>query len=426
MKQTYTVKNKILCLRSYALPVALAGFGICAQTAAAQSSAAAGNVPKMEDVYKNIQVLNGMPADQMLTTMRFIRASLGVACTWCHVEPREGEAKPDATAAKNQAARVYPGWWADEPAREIDTPRKQIARKMMRMTAAMNKENFGGSNVITCFTCHRGNLHPAANYEASLVGGTPMGAASGGSDAVSGVSADAVLDKFIAAIGGSAAQNVSSRVFKGHVQYNGLISDRGATARTPPPYEVEISEKAPGMRAVVTHEGNGVVRSYSGDKGWQQGRISNDPRHQPRDMRDSELGNTKLEDPYFFAGQLKQLVTGLRVARAEKIDGKETYVVAGRTQALPEVNLYFDRESGMLVRIISLTQGLFGRLPVQLDYSDFRDVDGVKVPFHWVNKDIAEGNSFTYQADSVQQNVPVEETRFVRPSAYMLLFPSKK
>jgi hypothetical protein len=169
------------------------------------------------------------------------------------------------------------------------------------------------------------------------------------------------------------------------VQYNGLISDRGATARTPPPYEVEISEKAPGMRAVVTHEGNGVVRRYSGDKGWQQGRISSDPRHQPRDMRDSELGNTKLEDPYFFAGQLKQLVTGLHVARVEKIDGKETYVVAGRTQALPEVNLYFDRESGMLVRIISLTQGLFGRLPVQLDYSDFRDVDGVKVPFHWVN-----------------------------------------
>jgi len=407
-----------------ALPIVLAGLAVCAQTATAQSVAAAGNVPKMEEVYKNIQVLNGMPADQMLTTMRFIRASLGVACTWCHVEPGEGEPKTDTTVAKNQAPRVHPGWWADELAREIDTPRKQMARKMMLMTAAMNKENFGGRNMITCFICHRGNLHPAANYEASLVGGTPMGAVGG--EAVSGVSADALLDKFIAAVGGSAAQNVSSRVFKGHVQYNGLIADRGATARTPPPYDVEISEKAPGMRAVVTHEGNGVIHSYNGDKGWQQGRISNDPRHQPRDMRDNELGNAKLEDPYFFAGQLKQLVTGLRVARVEKIEGKETYVVAGRTQALPEVNLYFDRESGMLVRIIAFTQGLLGRLPVQLDYSDFRDVDGVKVPFHWVNKDIAEGNSFTYQADSVLGNVPVEETRFFRPSAYMLLFPSKK
>jgi hypothetical protein len=422
MKRTDIEIRKTTHRGGYALLVALAGLGVCAQTTAAQ---AAGDVPKMEDVYKNIQVLKGLPADQMLTTMRFIRASLGVACTWCHVEPGEGDdAKVDNLAAT--AAKVHPGWYADEPAREIDTPRKQMARKMMRMTAAMNKENFGGSNVITCFTCHRGNLHPAANYEASLVGGTPMGAAASGGDAVSGVSADALVDKFVAAVGGSALANVNSRVFKGHVQYNGLIADRGATARTPPPYDVEISEKAPGARVVVTHEGNGVMRSYNAGKGWQQGRIYNDPRHQPRDMRDSELGNAKLEDPYFFAPQIKQLVTGLKVSRTEKIDGKEAYVVVGRTQALPEVNLYFDRESGMLVRSISFTQGLFGRLPVQLDYSDFREVDGVKVPFHWVNKDIADGNSYAYQADSVQQNVPVDEARFTRPAAYMLLFPSKK
>ena len=144
-----------------ALPIVLAGLAVCAQTATAQSVAAAGNVPKMEEVYKNIQVLNGMPADQMLTTMRFIRASLGVACTWCHVEPGEGEPKTDTTVAKNQAPRVHPGWWADELAREIDTPRKQMARKMMLMTAAMNKENFGGRNMITCFTCHRGSEVPA-------------------------------------------------------------------------------------------------------------------------------------------------------------------------------------------------------------------------------------------------------------------------
>jgi len=387
-----------------------------AQTAAAQA-------PKMEDVYKNIQVMKGMPADQMLTTMRFIRASLGVACTWCHEEPGEGDA---AKVDTSSAAKIHPGWYADEPAREIDTPRKQMARKMMLMTRAMNKENFGGSNVITCFTCHRGNLHPAANYEASLVGGTPMGAPGTGGGEVPGVSADALLDKFVAAVGGDALRKVSSRVFKGKVQYKGLIADRGATARTPPPYSVEITEKAPGMRALLTGEGNGVMRSYNGDKGWQQGRIYNDPRHQPRDMRDSELANTKLEDPYFFAAQLKQLVTGLKVARIEKIDGKEAYVVTGRAQVLPEVELYFDRESGLLVRSISFTQGLLGRLPVQLDYSDFREVDGVKVPFHWVNKDIAEGNSYTYQADSVQQNVPVDEARFTRPAAYMVLFPSKK
>src|SRR5258708_26851764 len=100
-----------------------------------------------------------------------------------------------------------------------------------------------------------------------------MGAPGAEGGEVPGVSADALLDRLVGVVGGDALEKVSSRVFKGRVQYNGLIADRGATARTPPPYDVEISEKAPGSRALLTHEGNGVMRSYNGDKGWQQGRI---------------------------------------------------------------------------------------------------------------------------------------------------------
>jgi photosynthetic reaction center cytochrome c subunit len=407
---------------SFIRVLALAGLCACAQIAGAQSAPAAG-VPKMEDVYKNIQVFKGMPADQMLITMRFIRASLGVSCVYCHAEP-EGQTVQD----QKPPSRVMPGWWADEPFREVDTPRKQMARMMIRMTAAINKENFGGGNQITCFTCHRGSAHPASNYDANLV--SPMSApesksaSAADAKAISGVSADELMDKFVAAVGGTELQNIKSRVEKGMVQYGSMISGRAA-GRNQPPYEFEISAKAPDMRAAVTHEGNGVVRSFSGDKGWQQGRISTDPRHQPRDMRNNELDVLKLEDPYFFAGRLKQFVTGLRVARLDKVDGKEAYVVAGRTQGLAEVQLYFDRESGMLVREVALTQGLVGRLPTQFDFADFRTVDGVKVPFRFVSTEIAEGLTFTYQIDQVQQNVPVDEAKFVRPAAYMALFASK-
>lgn len=391
----------------------------CVPTASAQSSPAA-NVPKMEEVYKNIQVLNGMPAEQMLTTMRFMRASLGVACTFCHLEPNQAAGKQAPNTAKSQAAaRVQPGWWLDEPAREFDTPKKQIARMMIKMTAALNKESFGGSNQITCFTCHRGSLRPPSNFDATLVSEASGTAAS--AENISGVTADGLVDKFIAAIGGpSAVQRISSRAIKGNVQYGNLIAERAA-GRVQPPFPVEIYAKTPAMRVVVTQEGNGVIRGFSGTKGWQQGRTSTDARHQPRDMREAELGTVKLEDPYFFAGQLKQLVTGLRVARIEKLDGKDAYVVIGRTQILPEVQLYFDRESGMLVRLVSFTQGLLGRLPTRIDYSDFRTVDGVKVPFRWVNTDIAEALSFTYQADQVQQNTAVDESKFVKPAKYLYL-----
>jgi hypothetical protein len=412
-------------IRSFVLVLACAIlWAACVQPAGAQSVAGGGG-PKMEDVYKNIQVFKGQPAEEMLITMRFIRASLGVACTYCHAEPdnsqgRRGQGESKQAPNADKTAGALPGWWADEPAREVDTPRKQVARMMIRMTAAINKESFGGRTEVTCFTCHRGNAHPASNYNSSLVSAFSPTAAD--SKSAAGISADELLDKFIAAVGGDAAiQNVSSRVVRGKVQYGSLIAERG-TGRTPPPYQVEISAKLPGMRSLITAEGNGVMRSSNGDKGWQQGRISTDPRHQPRDMRANEHENFKLEDPYFFALQLKQLVTGLHVARVEEVGGKQAYVVAGRTPVLPEVQLYFDKESGMLVRVATQTQGLVGRLPTIYDYSDFRTVDGVKMPFRWVSTDIAEGQSYTYQVDQVQQNVPVDESKFVRPSAYMLLF----
>jgi hypothetical protein len=414
--------SRLECARTSSI-VALAAvllWAVCGQPVAAQSDVGG---PKMEDVYKNIQVFKGHPAEQMLITMRFFRASLGIACTNCHVEPSDSQIGPDAKLDPNvgkTSDHVRPGWFADEPAREVDTPRKEVARMMIRMTAAINKENFGGRAEITCFTCHRGNLHPASNFNANLV--SAFRPATADSKAVAGISADELVNKFVAAVGGEAAiQKVSTRMAKGTVQYGGLIAERG-NGRTPPPFPVEISAKLPGMRALITAEGNGVVRSSNGDKGWQQGRFSKDPRHQPRDMRANEHENFKLEDPYFFAGQLKQLVTGLRVARTEEVGGKQTFVVVGRTQVLPEVQLFFDKDSGMLLRVVTQTQGLTGRLPTLYDYSDFRSVDGVKVPFHWVSTDISEGQSYTYQLDQVQQNVAVDAVKFVRPSTYMALF----
>jgi hypothetical protein len=380
--------------------------------------------PKMEDVYKNIQAFKGQPAEQMLITMRFFRASLGVACTYCHAEPSESQTGPEAKLDPNAGKKgAMPAWFADEPAREIDTPRKQVARLMIKMTEAINKENFGGRGEITCFTCHRGNARPASGFNAALV--SALSPATANSKPASEVTADGLLNKFVNAIGGEAAiQKVTTRLVKGTVQYAGLIAERG-NGRTPPPFPVEISAKLPGMRALITAEGNGVVRSSNGEKGWQQGRFRNDPRHQPRDMRSHEHENFKLEDPYFFALQLKQLVTALHVVRTEEIGGKQAYVLAGRTPVLSEVQMFFDKDSGMLVRLVTQTQGLIGRMPMQYDYSDFRTVDGVKVPFRWVDTDISEGQSYTYQLEQVQQNVPVDEAKFVRPSAYMALFQAK-
>ena len=406
------------------------------QPAEAQSEAA-GGVPKVEDVFSNIQALRGMPADQLRPTMMLFSAALGVPCTHCHVQAtdvrREAalDTVSDAEYRKllNPTGRVQPDWWYHDPKREVETPKKQMARMMIRMVAAINKENFGGRTVVTCFTCHRGSPQPVSStvYDAATV---PRATASD-SPSASGPTADQLLDKFVAALGGAAAiEMVSTRVAGGTLQSSVMIGGEvgegrpGAEANRPPraPLALEISSKAPGMRMVVIREGNGVARSFHGNAGWHQNRFSNDLRHQPRDFRGDELDTEKMEDPYFFAGQLKQWVRDWRVERVETIAGKEAYVVSGRTQFLPRVQLYFERESGMLVRLTAFIQTPVGLLGYQRDFADFRTVDGVQVPFRWASSQPGDRTVFTYQLDQVQQNIPIADSKFVKPSRYLVLF----
>ena len=359
-------KTAVFFVAGFALALAFATGGAGVQYAAAQSATAG----MAEEVYKNIQVLNGIPADQVIPTMRYFETALGVGCNHCHVAERE-----------------------------LDTNnRKRIARNMIKMTAAINKDAFGGRREVTCFTCHRGSVRPV---------GMPTFHGQE-SQPVSTLSADEILDKYIAALGGAdAIQKVSSRVAKG------TVTETRTSRPEPIRSAVEISAKAPGKRTTVTRLANGRdgIETYDGDVGWVRG-----ANGRPRDMRSEELDTAKLEDPFFFAGQLKEIVSNLRVQRVEKVGGREAYVVFGRTQALPQVMLYFDRESGMLVRLIHYTDTAVGRYPTQIDYADFRTLDGVKVPFRWTIAEIR-GRRYTYQMDDVQENIPIEDSRFAKPSA---------
>src|SRR6202049_4593063 len=109
--------------------------GAKAQSGAAPAAGSAAGPKKAEEQFKNIEVLKGIPADQLIPSMQFITASLGVECDFCHVQ---GAFEKD------------------------DKKPKQTARKMMEMMFAINKENFDGHRVVTCNSCHRGSTDPAA------------------------------------------------------------------------------------------------------------------------------------------------------------------------------------------------------------------------------------------------------------------------
>jgi hypothetical protein len=95
-----------------------------------------------EQVYKNIQVLKGVPADKLLQTMKYFTRALGVRCEHCHV-----------TAPGSQ----IPGFGAFS---KDDIEAKQTARKMIQMAGAIGRDFFPGKAGPTCWTCHRGNVKP--------------------------------------------------------------------------------------------------------------------------------------------------------------------------------------------------------------------------------------------------------------------------
>jgi hypothetical protein len=131
-------------------------------------------------------------------------------------------------------------------------------------------------------------------------------------------------------------------------------------------------------------------------------------------MWNARVDSSKLEDSLNFAMQLKRLLNTPRVVRTEQFEGKDVWVVSGKMAWLPLVLLYFEKESGLLVRLIHYNGTAGGWFPTQTDYSDYRVVDGVMVPFRWTVA-LIRGRRLTYQMEEVLHNVVVDESVFKMP-----------
>src|SRR5918995_3193380 len=223
---------------AWLLSVALVG-GQAPQAAptAAQSQMAA------EQVFKNVTVLRGIPVDEFMGTMGVFSAALGFSCEDCH------------TASSND--------WANY-AKDV-SPRKQMARRMVTMMTELNKQYFGGRQVVTCFSCHRGANRPKATPSLTLLYGTPppdeldVLLAPGGPDTPT---AAQIIDKYLQAVGGAAAAKLTSYTAKG--TYSGYGPEGF-------PRPVEIYAKAPNQKAVIVvdPEAGDNITVFNSTAAWQ-------------------------------------------------------------------------------------------------------------------------------------------------------------
>ncbi|HLH32916.1 MAG TPA: photosynthetic reaction center cytochrome c subunit family protein [Terriglobia bacterium] len=349
----------------------------------ARGQAAPAERPQMaDDVFKNIQVLKGIPVDEFMDTMGMFAASLSFNCVDCHTLQSVGT------------------WdhFAD------DTPLKQTTRKMIQMVNTINKDNFSGVRSVTCYTCHHGDLRPkivpelAAQYAAYMDNPNEPTLL----PASAGPTVDQVFAKYMQALGG--AQRVASLT-----SYTGKGTFIGfETEQTKVP--VDVFAKSPNQKAMVVHTALGdSTRTFDGRAAWI---ASPDRPVGLLTLTGGNLDGARIDAVVTFPAQLRQAFNQWRVG-ATSIDDKEVQVLQGSNPRQPPVNFYFD-QAGLLVRILRYVDTAVGRVPTQIDYSDYRDVAGVKVPFKWVTT-WTDGQATT-ELTEVQPNPNIPATRFARPA----------
>ncbi|MBZ5580564.1 MAG: photosynthetic reaction center cytochrome c subunit [Acidobacteriia bacterium] len=343
-----------------------------------------------EQAFQNVTVLKGIPVDEFMDTMGFIAASTNYNCTDCHVEPKvEGDWS------------VY----------ALETPRKATARRMILMVESINRNNFGGARVVTCYTCHR-NLQGAPKITPSLRDqyGTPPDPDPNEVEitrqAPGAPSADQIFDKYLQAVGGAEkAAALTSIVFQG--TYQGYAE---------PQAPVEIYVKAPNQHTMIVHtDGGDRTTTYDGNHGWMAAPAADKP-FPVIAYSNGDLDAARLDAVLSFPAGIRQALTKPLVG-SSSIDEKDVVVVQGTANGgHSSIKLYFDKQSGLLVRQVRYADTMIGRVPIEVDYRDYRDVApaGVKLPFHVVTT-WTDGRS-DVQLSSAQTNVAIDASKFNQPS----------
>ena len=335
-----------------------------------------------EQAFKNVRVLKGIPVDEFMATMGFFSASLGETCTDCHSAESGGSWEK----------------YAD------DNPRKNKARVMIGMMNAINKTYFGGKREITCYSCHRGVERPDVTPSlADLYGPPPSKEPDELREASGKASVDEILGKYIQALGG-AERLAKITSFSAHGTYQGYQDEK---------YPVDVFAQAPDRLSTVIHPAAGdSITTFDRQAGWIAGPATERPVPLI-ELTGGDLAGAGLDAQLWFPAQIKGALTGWRAERSAPMNGHEMQMLQATTDGRYPVNFYFDSKSGLLVRVVRYADSPVGLSPTQVDYADYREVDGVERPFR-VTVTWLDGRSTT-EFSAIQANAAIDPAKFGKP-----------
>jgi len=357
--------------------------GVTAVGQAQGQQSAAEKVPLTDEVFKSVVVFKGIPVDTFFETMGMFASAMGNDCTFCH----------DSGAYFDKALFATP------------TPRIARARQMVMMMNGLNEQYFGGRPRVTCFTCHGGSQSPRSEPDLAIQYGAPTEDPNARDFPVdTRVTPDQVFDKYLQALGG-ADRVAKFTSFSATGTYEGF--DTGMK-KVP----VELYAKAPAQQTMVVHLSIGLsTRAFDGRNGWMAGPDTPLPL---LTLTEGNLDRARLEALVAFPTGLRQAFPRWRVGRTAIAD-KDVRIVQGMGAAQALANFYFD-DSGLLVRLVRWTRTPVGFVPTQIDYANYRDVNGVKVPFtRTVSQTYMQ---MTVELANVQANASIDDARFAKPAPF--------
>ncbi len=340
----------------------------------------------VDETQKNIQVLKGLPQSQLVPVMNYMAASLGVRCNFCHIN--KGGVWDYASDEKGE---------------------KKQTREMILMTMNVNKTTFKGNNEVSCFTCHRGRTQVAHTLTVPLPTPEPRPSAQAQAPAQGGQQqqrealppAEQIIEKYYQAIGGTAAiEKLKSRVMKGTITTaNGMEFG----------YELLQSGSNMVLSTITTEQGV-VEKAFNGTAGWEKSSRG------VRDLQGPEVWYLRRYPSLLTDLNFKDQFTRITIAGKPNIDGRDVYVLRATTPGGQREQLFFDAETGLLIRRSFTTTTPVGNIPEMVEFSDYREVDGMKLPFVVKVSTVDQNFSLVRKFTEIKLNVPVDPKRFNKPA----------
>jgi len=327
----------------------------------------------------NLKVLTGLSRLQLQRQMNVMRAGLGVHCDYCHVAPTEANGKKwDFASDAN--------------------PKKDIARRMITMMADLNKNSFKGQPELTCYTCHRGQVQPAAFVplpQPQPKFPTPVEDRSGYP------AAKDLVAKYVAAIGGETALPLLHP--KSQTSKGARVDTKGVAS----PFELYEADGRAYIKVKLPEAS--LEQSFGPESGWTRDK---DGVHE---MRTADVEAIHDVFPAFEPFDPLTLNEKARTVRKDKIGDRDVWVVFDRLDPNTAVDVFFDANSGLALRRLVLTSSIVGRVPKQTDFDDYRDAGGIKLPYQVTFASVDPWIGSTRKYSEIHPGAPVDPALFAKP-----------